>query len=143
MCEPDSEDLIPTTRRMNSCYDDLTWEWLDPQLVHARYQEEMKRFEQMGVCKRVPREEALRDLDMKLTGVRWVKVNKGTKEPPNVRCILGAQEDATNKEDDLFAGTPPCLARRLLLSDVVSVEPGSKIVMSMDIRCAFLHGAAG
>lgn len=95
----------------------------------------------MGVYTRVPREEALADLDMKLIGARWIKVNNRTRDLPKEWCRLVAQELATTKEDDLFAETP-LLALRLLLSDVASVEPGSKIVMSMDVKCAFLYGAA-
>lgn len=95
MCEPDHEELVSTMRKMDNCYDDITGEWLDPKLVHAGCQEEMKRFEHMGVYKRAPSEEALSDPAMKLIGVRWVKVNKGTQDVPKVRCRLVAQEYAT------------------------------------------------
>lgn len=142
MSEPVNEEIIRVMTKMDNCYDDVTGEWLDPQLVHEGCMDDMKRFKQMGVYERVPRDEALRDPAMKLIGVRWVKVNKGTMENPKVRCRLVAQEDATTKEDDLFAGTPPLLALRLLLSDVASVQPGSKVVMSMDVKWAFLYGLA-
>lgn len=59
-----------------------------------------------------------------------------------MRCRLVAREYATTREGDLFAGTPPLLALRFLLSVVASVTPGSNIVMAMDIKGAFLHGAA-
>lgn len=127
---------------MDNCYHDTTGEWPHPQLVHEGCLEEMRRFKQMNVYDSVKREGALSDPGMKLIGVRWAEVNKGTKEMPKVRCRLVAQEYATTKEGELFVGTPPLLALRLLLSDVASVTPGSNIVSVTNVKCAFLYGVA-
>lgn len=53
-----------------------------------------------------------------------------------------AQEFANSKDDELFAGTSPLRVLRLLLSDGASLTPWSKIILIMDVKCAFLYGAA-
>ena len=62
----------------------------------------------------VTREEAENDPSGVIIDVRWVIVNKGTQEEPNIRCRLVGREfaDKGNK-DDLFAGTPPLMTIRM------------------------------
>ena len=43
------------------CYDENTWEALDPQLVHLAEQEEMHRFHKQQVYSYRPRWEAIQD----------------------------------------------------------------------------------
>ena len=52
----------------------------------------MKRFNEMGVYGYVTREEAHEDPNEVIIDVRWVIVNKGTREEPNVRCRLVGRE---------------------------------------------------
>ena len=52
--------------------------------------------------------------------VRWVDTNKGTPEVVDVRCRLVGREFAEKgNRDDLFAGTPPLEAKRLLMSSLL------------------------
>ena len=89
-------------------FDDSTGEALDPKEVKKGCDAEMTRFKTMKVYEYVLRGIAKQNPNGKFVGVRWVKVNKGTVEDPNVRCRLVAQEFAKGEErDDLFAGTPP------------------------------------
>ena len=104
------EDEVRWSDYCNPEYDDVTGEELDPKLVRQGEQDEMKRFKQMKVYDYVLRGEAKKNSNGKFIGVRWVKVNKGTVEDPNVRCRLVAQEFAKGEvRDDLFAATPPYL----------------------------------
>ena len=76
--------------------------------------------------------------------MRWVTVNKGTSEQPNVRCRLVAREFAEKgNRDDLFAGTPPLISVRVLLSMLaMSRARGENTdAMAIDIKCAFLYGS--
>ena len=98
----------------------------------------------MKVYEYVRRSSAEADPEGNIVGVRWVKVNKGSKEVPKVRCRLVAQEFAGGEvRDDLFAGTPPLAAMRYVLSETasrgerISKEQKIKII---DIKKAFLHG---
>lgn len=79
MCEPDNEDLVRAVMNTDKFYDDTTGEWLDPQLVREGCLEEVRRFKQMIVYARVPREGALSDPGMKLVGVRWPRSTRGPR----------------------------------------------------------------
>ena len=79
-----------------------------------------------------------------MVGVRWVKVRKGIREAPKVRCRLIAQESAGSEaRDDLFAGTPPLAAMRYVLSEAASrgirISRQRKIKV-IDVKNVFLHG---
>ena len=67
-------------------YDTNTREALDPNLVKKGKDEEMMRFKEMGVYRYVIREEAHEDPNGVIIDVRWVIVNKGTREEP--QCTL-------------------------------------------------------
>jgi hypothetical protein len=78
----------------------------------------------------------------KIAKVKWVRTNMRAKTAPEVRCRLVAMEFGFDEpREDLFAGTPPLFAMKLLLSLIASQEkPRSKIIMLLDVKCAFSHG---
>lgn len=136
MCEPDPGNLEEE-------WDDITGESLDVRLVKAARTEEIEYMNQIGAWRPVLRSEVMaRNPEAKIVGTRWVQVNKGCKEKPDVRCRLVAQEFAHDKRDDLFAGTPPLAAARYVLSDCMSRGRSSfkRSVMVLDVKKAFLHG---
>ena len=113
--------------------DDCTGKTLDPKKVKAARKEEMDMFEQMRVYDYMLKE----DFDMtggKEFGVRWLDIDKGHK----IRSRLVAQEFARGDErDDLFAGTRPLAATKVLLSDFASngeMAPKEKRIMILDIK---------
>ena len=124
--------------------DDVSGEPIDPSLIVKARQEEMRGFTERGVYHHVPRRVAEADPEGKFIGVRWVDVNKGTKEVPEVRSRLVGQEFAHGQERaDLYAPTPPLAAARHLLSSCASQGqhgPGNYRILLMDIRKAFLCG---
>ena len=124
--------------------DDVSGEPLDPTLIRKARQEEMRGFEERQVHHHVFRSVAQADPEGKFIGVRWVDVNKGTKEVPKVRSRLVGQESAHGeRRDDLHAPTPPLAAARFLLSTCASRGkrgPGDYRILLMDIKNAFLCG---
>ena len=98
----------------------------------------METFEQMKVYGYIKKE----DFDYtggKKVGVRWVDVDKGHK----INSRLVAQEFAHGEDrDDLFAGTPPLAATKVLLSNFASngVKAPTARIMVLDIKRAFLYG---
>ena len=52
----------------------------------------------------------------KVIGVRWVDVNKGDSEKPDIRSRLVGQDFNTGKNDELYASTPPVEALRFVIS---------------------------
>jgi len=121
--------------------DDTTGQLLDPEDVRKARQLEMKIFKDMDVYGYLKRDVAVKDREGKLVGVRWVDVQKGEE----VRSRLVAQEYAAGSvRDDLFAGTPPSVAMRYILSEIASSGtwgPGRRRAMVIDVKRAFLYGA--
>jgi hypothetical protein len=136
MCESDPP-MLHNYHDELQYFDDNSGEVLDHKLVAKACQDEMARFRQMEVYKHVPRNEA----HGKIVKVRWVHTNKGTVEAPVIKCRLVAMEFASGElRDDLFAGTPPLFAVKLLLSLVASSRRSNECLMILDVKCAFLYG---
>ena len=124
-------------------YDSVTGQALDAKLVRKGKEEEMRRFEEMKVYDYVTQRQAFEDPKRVIIDVRWVIVNKGTREEPNVRCRLVGREFADKgNRDDLFAGTPPLVTIRTLLSILAkrAFQEEDMGAMVLDVKGAFLHG---
>ena len=138
MCEPDCKEMVQKITDF-VYYDETTWEPLDSKLVREAEREEMERFRKMCVYRYVDRTMALNDLNGKFVKVKWVRINKGTRSAPKVRCGLVAQEIAYGeKMDELFAGTPSLAAVRVVLS--LMLYNRANILMVLDVKRAFLYG---
>ena len=74
-------------------------------------------------------------------GSKWVDVNKGDANKPQIRRRFVVKEIATYKSDDFFAATPPLEALRLLLSMAASSGHDIKVEV-LDARKAHLHAFA-
>ena len=94
------------------------------------------------VWEEVPVEVCRRTTGKGPLGGRWVDVNKGDRDHPNIRCRYVAKEIAYAKSDDFFAAMPPLEALRMLVSGVASGRnhgrKGNKILV-VDARKAHLH----
>jgi hypothetical protein len=95
--------------------DDVSGALLDPAMVHAGRAVEMDFFNGMKVYDRVPREEQHKT-GGKIIGTKWIDVNKGDIDKPNIRCRLVGKEFRTTPDDALYASTPPLEALRLIVS---------------------------
>jgi len=140
MCEPVQYSQINYDEVY---YDETTWEQLDPQHVAEAEAEEMKRFRDRQVYSYVARDEAMRDKEGKFVKTRWVRINKGSKLVPRVRCRLVAPELAHGKKDDeLYAGTPSLSTMKLVLSWYCTNWQEDDVIKIIDVKCAFLYGDA-
>ena len=80
-------------------------------------------------------------------GTRWIDVNKGDQDHPDYRSRIVAQEIKRDKNQELFAGTPPLEAKKLLFSMAVSEGIGfgkgwhCKLDF-IDVRRAYFHAAS-
>ena len=139
MCENQDPDLVRMEVGMEY-YDENTWEPLDTKLVAMGEKDEMERFKKMGVYTYASRAEAESDENGKFVKVKWVRINKGTKDKPKVRCRLVAQELGYGERlDELFAGTPSLPTVRLAILHAAR-GGGQYCLMVMDVKCAFLYG---
>jgi hypothetical protein len=71
-------------------YDETTWEELDPNHVAEAEEEGMKRFRDRQVYSYADRAESTKDRGGKFVKTRWIRINKGSKRVPRVRCRFAA-----------------------------------------------------
>ena len=107
-------------------FDDLTKQELPKLLVQAARRKELEYFESKSVWKRVPISEAHRIAGRAPITVRWVDVNKGDDEVPDIRSRLVARQIRGANEDPMFAPTPPLEALRTVLSYAATDMEGEK-----------------
>ena len=100
---------------------------------------EIEYFRKMKVYTKVHRREAYGVTGKPPIKVRWVDVNKGSKEVPEIRSRLVAKEIKVNDRPDLFAGTPPLEALKLLLSMAASSGEEDVCIMHTDASRAYFH----
>ena len=76
--------------------------------------------------------------------VRWVDVNKGDDESPNVRCRIVAKDFNIDKRPDLFAATPLLEYLRYLISRCASSQLSSRKtkLMVQDVNKAYFYAPA-
>ena len=109
---------------------------LDPEKTKKGIARELEKLKARMVYKAVDRTEAQQDPDGKFIKTRWVKTNKGDE----VRCRFVAQEIAAgDPRSDLFAGTPPLFAARLLVSLAAMNHHRGWRILGLDVACAFLY----
>jgi len=120
--------------------DDSTGFVLDQKETSKARKLEMNTFKEMDVYDYITREEAKKDKDGKIVGVRWVDIQKGAL----VRSRLVAQEFAGKDErEDIFAATPPLFATKVVISDAASrgdYGQGDRVLLILDVKRAFLYG---
>ena len=141
MCENDPADVIHVVTDM-SYFDERTGEQFDQRLVRAAEAEELARFNKMDVYGYADRDAAMSDSEGVFVKVRWVRVSKGTKSNPVMKCRLVAQELAYEERmDDLDANTPSLSCICLAMAYAAQEGRGRKL-MTLDFKSAFLYGTA-
>ena len=104
----------------------------------------MKVVDEMGVWEIRPISECLEVTGKKPVKVRWVDVNKGDDESPNVRCRIVAKDFNIDKRPDLFAATPPLEYLRYLVARCASSQLGlaKTKLMVQDVKKAYFYAPA-
>ena len=123
--------------------DDVSGAMLDPALVREGRDTEMKFSESMKVYERVPRSEQAQT-GGKIIGTKWIDVNKGDLDRPNIRCRLVGKEFRTTPDDALYASTPPLEALRLIVSRAATVGQNGthREMMINDVSRAYFYAEA-
>lgn len=140
--EPDGETFDP------DCFDDRTGEVLDPELVKAAEEEELRFMEQIGVGEECGEEECWEMTGKPPVTTKFVRVNKGSKEQPDVRARLcGRDFKVKGGRDDLFAAMPPLEAKKMLFRQAVRSKREwrdrrwqSWKLLLIDVKKAHLNG---
>ena len=111
-------------------------------MIEAR-QLEMDFFRRMGVYSKVDRGEVAK-AGAKVITTRWVDTNKGDLVNPNYRARLVGREMKTDNRLDLFAGTPPLEALKMVLSKCAGNQQSRQPyrVMTINVKRAYFYAAA-
>ena len=78
---------------------------------------------------------------------RWVDVNQGDEEKPEVRSVFVAKEIKMDEREDMFAATPPLEGKKMLFSlamtEGIGWGKGWKVKIDfIDVSRAYLHAKA-
>ena len=138
--QPDWDQTDASSGKVHS--DNLTEGVLPEAMVRHARDEELELMEDWGVWDVVDVSEAVRVIGKPPLGGRWVDVDKGDSENPNVRCRYVAKEIAYFRDDGLFAAMPPLESLRMLVSHLATDrQQGSKGLKMLVVhaRKAHLH----
>ena len=87
-------------------------------------------------------------MGIKVTGTRWIDINKGDKKNPNHRSIFVAKEYNSGEDASLSAATPPLEALRMVVSEAATNDydkdgnQAEKVIMTNDVARAFFEADA-
>ena len=140
--EEETKDQHESEEEWMRAWDDVTGQELSPSEVRKARMTEARYVEKKRVWRKITRREALRR-GIKIIGTRWIDVNKGDKDHPDLRSRLVGQEFWDGKDESLFASMPPLEALRYLISDAATIndisDVHSKVVMVNDVSRAFFE----
>ena len=138
MCDP--QDAVEVGCDLHYV-DERIGEVMDETLVREARVEELRMFGEMNVHSYATIDEINMTPGAKIIGTTWVDTIKGPAGSPQYKSRLCGQEFARgDRQDDLYAPTPPLLGIRLLASLCAS-SPGKRL-MVLDVKRAFLYGDA-
>ena len=145
MEEPGGSE-VPMSKRMRTvgiyavceeepiiAYDARTWEVLDPDKVRLGRAKELAMMKEFDVYEEVN----MSEISGKVIKCKWVETNKGA----DVRSRLVATEVAYEGREDTFAGTPPLMIVKAVLSLAAS-KGRNRLVGLHDVSVAFFHAEA-
>ena len=120
--------------------DDQSGEPLEPKLVRAAREEEIRYFKERRVYEKVKVSECWEKTGKAPIGVKWVDINKGDSTNPNYRSRLVAMEFKTEERPEWYAATPPSECLKILMSKMAG--DGRKKMMYADVSRAYFYALA-
>ena len=116
-------------------------EEFDPALVHRAKMEERDFVDKMGVCDVVPRSDAA-ERGCRVIRTRWVTVNKGTDDAPQLRAGWVAQEfrGQCGDKHEYFSETPDLALVKAVIAHAARLAESEDIVVAVfDVRRASFY----
>jgi len=101
----------------------------------------MEFFKRMGVYT-IVHESHQKETGGKVIDVRWIDVNKGDSLDPDMRSRLVGREFNVERDDSLYASTPPLESLRVILSWAATFRKDGgerREVMINDVRRAYFY----
>ena len=112
--------------RWDEFYDDISGLPLSSNGVREARKEEMRIFNTFPVYTKVPIDEAWTVTGKGPIGTRWLDINKGDEDSPELRSRLVGQEFNRGRDDLMFAATPPLELKKALFSLAVTGTKDSR-----------------
>jgi len=133
--------------------DERTGLELDVRLTKRAEAEEIEFMKKICLYDVVGNSECWEKIDKPPISTKWVRVNKGTTDEPDIRCRLVARDFKPKGEKDrseIFAAMPPLESKKLLFQQAVTQnawnrsrgEAGLKIML-IDVKKAHLNVFVG
>jgi len=137
----------------NGYLDERTGLMLDEALTKQAETEEVEFMQKIRLYDVVSNSECWDKTGRPPISTKWVRVNKGTQEAPDIRCRLVARDFKPKGEKDrseIFAAMPPLESKKLLFQQAMTQnalnrlrgEDGLKIML-IDVKKAHLNGFVG
>ena len=111
--------------------DEKTGEYLDPELARRARLEEIQFMKKIGLFEEVPVEQCCEMIGKDPITTKWVDIDKGTVDRPDVRCRLVARDFKPKGErdrGDLFAAMPPLESKKLLFQKAIKENSRNRAV---------------
>ena len=121
-------------------WDDASGAELGVEVVKEARRQEIEYVKGRNVYSKVKRSEVPKG--GKVVRTKWVDINKGDLENMNVRSRLVAMEFKDSQNPELFAGTPPLEALRLLCSIAATIDEHKEeqvVMMVNDVKRAYFY----
>ena len=121
-------------------WDDASGAELDVEIVKEARRLEIEYVKGRNVYSKVRRSDVPKG--GKVVKTKWVDINKGDLENMNVRSRLVAMEFKDGQDPELFAGTPPLEALRLLCSVAATIDEHQEehmVMMINDVKRAYFY----
>ena len=136
----------PETGKLQAAWDERTGESLPLEKVRKARGRELDKMEEHQVKRDITWEEA-REKGLKIVRSRWVDGWKALPDDPKgVRSRCVTQEVNTHQRDDVFSGTPPLKAHRMVVSAAATSKKGRtarrRLIARYDVSVAFFHAPA-
>jgi hypothetical protein len=151
-CEDTADVTADRHAHHDSCdpyfVDDVSGMILDTQRVKAARKEEIEGVNKHNVYTKVPIQECWDKTGQAPVSTKWVDINKGDIENPDIRCRWVGREFKGNDtgREDLFAATPPLEAKKALLhmaaNQIGIPKKRFRKLGFIDIKKAYFHAKA-
>jgi hypothetical protein len=131
-------------------FDERTGCELDPKLALKAKREEITFMKSLGLFDETDEVECWLRTGKAPISTRWVVINKGTAECPDIRCRLVARDfkpKGDNQRGDLFAAMPPLEAKKMLFRMAIGMKRTLRQrkwqkmkLLFIDVKKAHLNG---
>ena len=123
-------------------FDDVIGKELPWSAVRKARELELKYLRDLGVYEQVDEKEAVEKYGVTPIDTKWIDTDKAFEgEPMQIRSRICAREIKSDDRPDLYVGTPPLEALKVIMS-IAANHKGTFSIMHIDVSRAYFHAKA-